>query len=105
MISSDKYKIWIEGNKVCTDQDADLDYLSEVTKETLDNHLKLPEGCNWTLETWYRVKMGPSYKNSEIFKDKKKITPPNILEYVYNNVKFFVEDQFLMDQTLGTYYN
>lgn len=105
MISSDKYKIWIEGDKICTDQDANLDYLSEITKETLDNHLRLPAGCSWTIETWYRVKMSPSFKNSNIFEDKKKITPPNILEYVYNNVKSCVEEQFFLDQSCGNYYN
>jgi hypothetical protein len=103
MISSDQYNIWIEGDKICTDQEANLDYLSQYTKEILDNHLKVPTTANWTIETWYRVKMSSCYSGSTILLKEKKINPLMILEYVYTGLKTYVGENFEIEKSLGLY--
>jgi hypothetical protein len=103
LISSDDYKIWIDSDCICTDQTADLDYLSQYTKERLDNQLRVPTKSNWTTETWYNVTMTPCYRGSTALLKEEKINPLMILEYVYHGLKLYVGEQFEINKSLGEY--
>jgi hypothetical protein len=103
ILSSDNYKIWLEDDKICTDQEVNLDYLSQYTKEILDNMLRIPTSSNWTIETWYNLRISPCYNGSTILLKKEKIDPIMIIEYVCSGLIDYVTENFEIDKSLGQY--
>ena len=103
LISPD-YKLSVEDGKIKTDQEANLDYISECSKKFLDSQLTVPTTGNWTIDTWYRTKMNPCYRESVVFaKNPDKITPMMILDYVYTNLQSYVGEHYMIDLSFGAY--
>jgi len=103
ILSSDDYKIWLEDDKICTDQEANLDYLSQYTKETLDDQLRIPTSSNWTIETWYNLRMSPCYSGSTVLLKNEKIDPTIIIDYIFHDLRNYVKENFEIDKALGNY--
>ena len=103
ILSSDDYKIWLEDDKVCTDQEVNLDYLSQHTKETLDDQLRIPTSSNWTKETWYNLRMSPCYSGSTVLLKNEKIDPTIIIDYIFHDLRNYVKENFEIDKALGNY--
>ena len=103
ILSSDNYKIWLEDDKICTDQEVNLDYLSQYTREVLDNELKVYTKSGWTVDTWYNLRMSPCYRESVVLLRDNPINPLTILDYVYSNIRTYTEEQFNLLKELGEY--
>ena len=103
LLSSEDYRIWIKDDKVYTDQDVDLTYISQYSKEVLDSMLIVPTESNWTIDTWYRLATSAKYKNSELLTSEDYVNPTMIIKYVCNGLINYVTENFEVEKSLGMY--